>query len=100
MKSTMVRPVITERSLQDAARGWFTFNVPVSANKGQIAQKVHEVFTVDVLEVRSATMPGKTRRATRRMRTIAAKQWKKARVKLKEGQRIDAFSVAEQVAQG
>lgn len=88
------KPVITEKSLTLAAKGWYTFAVARQAAKGIIAQEVHRLYTVDVVDVRTVSLHGKTRRVGKRMLPVQRSDWKKAIVRLKEGQRIDAFEVA------
>jgi len=86
------RPVITEKS-DKLARLYnqYTFEVDRLANKLQIKQAVEEVFAVDVLMVNTSNMPGKRRRAGRRI--IRKPSWKKAVVTIYPGQKIEGFEV-------
>jgi large subunit ribosomal protein L23 len=92
------RPIITEKSLTLAARGWYTFEVVLRANKGSIASSIAKFYKVKVLEVRTTVLQGKTRRVGKRQVHVSAENWKKAYVRLAEGQKIDAFDV--QASQG
>lgn len=73
--------LILERSNQVA------FRVATWSNKGQIKAAVESLFSVDVEEVKTINMKGKEKRfgktSGRRV------DWKKALVRLKEGQSID-----------
>jgi large subunit ribosomal protein L23 len=92
----MIKPIITEKSLAMAQKGWYTFAVKTSERKQDIAQKVKQTFHVDVVCVRSIRMHGKIRRAGRLLRAVHRPDWKKAMVQLKTGQKIDVFEVTQQ----
>lgn len=91
-----LKPLITEKTLQFAGRGWYTFVVPVSANKPVIAQAISQAYKVTVTDVRTMRMPGKTRRAGKKMQSRHTSDWKKAIVALASNQTIDAFQVTGQ----
>lgn len=91
MNQTIQRPLITEKTLKLAASGWYTFAVDVKARKETIASAVKQLYKVDVIEVRTMVMHGKTKRAGRKATTVKRPDWKKAFVQLKKGQKIDAF---------
>jgi large subunit ribosomal protein L23 len=99
---TLVRPVITEKSMSKVARGWYTFMADEFATKGQIAQLVKDIYGVTVLEVRTISMHGKSRRAGRSQKHIMQPDWTKAIVHIAEGQTIDAFALGagEEMTQG
>ena len=61
-----------------------------AANKTQVKQAVEKLFKVKVAEVRTANLDGKMRR---RGRFVGYKpNWKKAYVKLKEGEKVPDFA--------
>jgi large subunit ribosomal protein L23 len=94
------KPIITEKTLAKAATGWYTFAVDVDSRKEQIAKAINEAYKVDVVEVRTARMPGKARKTGRRQIKITKPDWKKAFIKLKAGQKIDVFeSIMTQMQQ-
>lgn len=93
MKHVLTRPVISEKSLTLAARGWYTFRTQTSASKKEIAAEIAKHYKVDVISVRTITMHGKVRRTGRRMTMVQKSDWKKAIVQLKAGQKIDAFEI-------
>ena len=68
------------------------FKVSTSANKLEIRKAVEQLFEVQVDDVRVVNMKGKSRRTKTGMGQRS--DWKKAYVRLAEGQDID-FSVAE-----
>lgn len=87
------RPIITEKSLGLASRGWYTFAVGKHMRKEKIAREVEAMYHVNVLTVRTIAMHGKVRRTGKKMTTLRRADWKKAIVQLKAGQHIDAFEV-------
>ncbi len=84
------RPIITEKStIERELYNVVTFAVHVDANKVQIRQAVERLFDVKVLGVRTSHVQGKKRRVGRFVGRRSA--WKKARVKLREGDNIEFF---------
>lgn len=83
----IIRPVITEKStwLKDVNRE-VCFEVHPNANKIEIKKAMEKLFKVKVERVRIQKMRGKTRRVGRS--EGRKKDWKKAYVKLKEGEKM------------
>ena len=83
----IVRPLITEKStwLKDKNRE-ICFEVHPSANKIEIKEATEKLFKVKVDRVRVQRMKGKMRRVGRNVGR--RKNWKKAYVKLKEGEKM------------
>lgn len=100
MKSNLLlKPIITEKSMQDAARGLFTFAVNIDANKAEIALAVNKTFNVKTEIVKTITFKGIAKRSGKRRSVFMSSPWKKALVKLPAGQKIELFDVTEQHAQ-
>ena len=98
--NSVVRPVITEKTLTLASRGWYTFAVNLEAGKHAIASDVAKYYKVKVEDVRTMIVHGKMRRVGKRMKSIQKTDWKKALVKLAKGQTIDAYNqVMNEIAQ-
>ncbi len=89
-RKILIRPVITEKAtrIKEEERT-VAFEVHPKANKLQIKQAVEEIFKVKVESVRIVKMRGKTRRL--RFKAGRTKHWKKAYVKLREGERMIEF---------
>jgi large subunit ribosomal protein L23 len=84
------RPLVTEKSnIGREEQNLVTFAVDPRANKHEIRRAVEELFRVRVLDVRTLNLPRKTRRVGRFAGRKPA--WKKAIVKLAEGQSIEFF---------
>lgn len=86
----IIRPVVTEKSTDQFDRnGTYSFVVALDANKIEIGQAVERLFNVKVQDVRTMRYRGKERRVGR---TVGRKPaWKKAMVKLREGDTIPIF---------
>jgi len=81
------RPVITEKSTQLKEAGRVVcFEVARSANKIEIKKAVESLFKTKVASVRTQIKTGKVRRVGRNMGKT--KDWKKAYVKLAEGEKM------------
>ena len=90
MHEVIRKPLVTEKSnITREEDNVVTLAVNPRANKHEIARAVEELFDVSVLEVRTMRMPRKTRRVGR----FAGRkpEWKKALVRLAEGQSIEFF---------
>jgi large subunit ribosomal protein L23 len=83
------RPIVTEKSSLQSERGRYTFEVHPQANKHQVKEAVEKVFDVKVVAVNIITVPGKRRRYGRHL--SSPHPWKKATVRLAEGQSIGFF---------
>jgi len=86
----IVRPLLTEKStwLKDVNRE-VCFEVDRRANKIEIKRAVEQLFKVKVERVRTQNKRGKVRRVGRS--EGKKKDWKKAYVKLKEGEKMIEF---------
>jgi large subunit ribosomal protein L23 len=83
------RPIVTEKSSLQGERGRYTFEVHPQANKHQVKEAVEKVFDVQVVAVNIINVPGKRRRYGRHLSN--PHPWKKATVRLAEGQSIGFF---------
>ncbi len=84
------RPLLTEKSnIAREEENLATFAVDPRANKHEIRRAVEELFDVEVLEVRTMRQPRKKRRMGKHMGYRP--EWKKAIVRLAEGQSIEFF---------
>ncbi|MDR1668510.1 MAG: 50S ribosomal protein L23 [Oscillospiraceae bacterium] len=58
----ILRPVITERSMEKAGDKIYVFEVARDANKIEIREAVESIFNVDVLSVNTMNLQGKVKR--------------------------------------
>jgi large subunit ribosomal protein L23 len=85
------RPLVTEKGVtKKESERTLCFEVPAAANKVLVKQAVEKLFKVKVEEVRTANFEGKLRRRGRF--TGYRPDWKKAYVKLKQGEKVPDFA--------
>ncbi len=84
----LLAPLVSEKSVAAADNGnQFAFKVAGDATKPEIKAAVEMLFEVDVEQVRTLNVKGKTQRFGQRMGKRA--DWKKAYVRLKADQDIN-----------
>lgn len=93
---TLIRPVITEKSMVAARRGVFTFVVAGSSAKSLVKELVEKTFKVHVTRINMTVhhQDGK-RTGAKRLLGLSTKV-KHALVQLKSGERIDLFDLKEE----
>ena len=77
----IIRPIITERSMEATADKKYVFEVAPTAGKIEIKNAVEQIFGVKVAKVNTINYDGKTKRVGAG-RPGARKSWKKAYVQL------------------
>lgn len=83
-------PLLTEKSLNEAKKGNYTFWVDMGMNKAQIKKAVEEIFGVNVSRVRTMNYKGRREKDSKgRIRRISPR--KKAMVTVGEKEKIDLF---------
>ena len=89
----VLRPVISEKSMDQSTINKYTFAVADDANKMQIKAAVEELFKVTVTNVNVLTTKRKEKsRNRRRGRQVGyTSPWKKAVVTVKAGDSIEFF---------
>ncbi len=85
------RPIITEKASGLVDKLQYTFEVAKDANKIEIKKAIEEIFNVKVVEVRTINVHRKPKRLQRYEGYKAS--YKKAIIRLAEGQSIDVFEV-------
>ncbi len=89
LNSIIIRPIITEKSaVHKDEYNRYHFKVNRRASKKAVAEAVEDVFSVDVVDVRTMIMPGKKRRLGKTRKFIKTPKWKKAIVTVGDGQEI------------
>jgi large subunit ribosomal protein L23 len=85
------RPIITEKGLGvKETQHTVVFEVASAATKTEIKEAVQQIFKVKVDDVRTANFYGKMRR--RGQNTGYRRDWKKAYVKLAEGEKMIEYA--------
>ena len=86
----ILRPVITEQSMEHTGIKKYVFEVAVDANKIEIKKAVEEIFGVTVEKVNTLNVQGKKKR-TGRYPEGTTPAYKKAVVKLTAGSKTIEF---------
>ncbi len=95
----ILAPVMTEKATaEQESENVYTFIVHPDANKAEIAQAVERAWDVKVKDVRTANFQGKQRRAflgrfSRTAKVGRRPAYKKAMVRLSEGDSIELYEV-------
>lgn len=89
------KPVISEKSIKDSSRGLYSFIVAKQANKIEIKKAIEDQFKVHVLKITSEIIKGKVKLIGRTRHKVKLPDIKKARVRLKSGEKIAIFEVGE-----
>ncbi len=85
------RPLVTEKGVgKRETERTLCFEVALAASKTEVKSAVEKLFKVKVEEVRTAVFDGKLRRRGRF--TGYRSDWKKAYVRLKEGEKVPDFA--------
>lgn len=85
----IIKPIITEKSMEDMALGKYTFMVDKRANKSEVKKAIEKIFDVKVEKVNTMNMLGKIKRQG--MNKGRRPSWKKAIVKLTEDSKSIEF---------
>jgi large subunit ribosomal protein L23 len=87
----IIRPIITEQSMEDVDIKKYAFEVAPDAGKIEIKKAVEEIFGVTVIKVTTVTVKGKKKRSGAYPEGFS-KSWKKAVVKLSsDSKNIELF---------
>jgi large subunit ribosomal protein L23 len=87
MYQVILAPVITEKATGLGEQGQYVFRVRIEATKPEIKAAVEGLFGVSVTAVNTLVVKGKAKRF--KGRPGQRSDWKKAVVRLAEGQSID-----------
>ena len=86
----IIRPIITEQSMEQLDIKKYAFEVAADANKIEIAKAVEEIFGVKVEKVTTINYKGKVK-SVGQYPAGARKSWKKAVVRLTEDTKTIEF---------
>ena len=88
-REIIIKPVVTEKSVDLMQKNKYCFKVAKDANKIEIKNAIEEIFKVTVVNVNTVNVHGKMKRMGRTQGMTAS--WKKAVVTLREGDSIEVF---------
>ncbi len=85
----ILKPIITEKSMDELQNGKYTFKVATDSNKSEIKKAVEALFDVKVAKVNTLNCNGREKRVGRYVGKTA--DWKKAIVTLTEDSKTIEF---------
>jgi len=88
-RDVLLKPIVSERSMDLLAQNKYSFYVDPNANKIEIKHAVQELFNVTVQDVNTMNVKGKIKRMGRYAGRTPNR--KKAIVTLKQGDKIEIF---------
>ena len=92
--SIIRRPIQTEKSeLSMDDHRHYTFEVAIDATKRDVKVAIEQIFGVNVEKVNTAIVRGKNTMQRGRGKRSKQPNWKKATVRVAEGQGIDLLSI-------
>ena len=87
----IIRPIISEQSMEDLDIKKYVFEVAKDANKIEIKKAIEEIFGVKVIRVNTSIVPAKKKRVGAHPMGNTS-EWKKATVKLsRSSKNIEIF---------
>ena len=93
MQEIIKKPLISEKNAGHAEdSNTYAFEVALNADKAQIKKAIEKAFDVKVEDVRTMICRGRYFR--KQIKLGPPKHWKKALVKLKQGEKISIFEGA------
>lgn len=87
----IIKPVITEKSMNGIANRKYTFKVAKNATKNEIAKAVEKLFNVEVAKVHTMNVIGRSKRINFKMPMGKKPDWKKAIVTITEKSKTIEF---------
>lgn len=90
----LIKPILTEKATSSNDKGKFSFIVDTKANKVQVKKAVEKTYDVNVVSVNTINVLGKSVSKFTKTGIVSGRKpsYKKAIVKLKEGEFIDFYS--------
>ena len=92
MKRVIKAPLVTEKNTYHNAAGVYVFEVGLDASKPEIKQAVEAGFSVKVMGIRTVVCRNDMKYS--KFGLTKPKKWKKAFVKLADGQKLSLFEGA------
>ena len=92
------RPIITEKSMKQALKHLYTFEVDKHATKAIIARAVADKFNVKVVSVKTTNIKGEKKSQKRVRKFYQSAGFKKAIVELPKNQKIALFETPKDEA--
>ncbi len=93
--TTILAPIVTEKSLRGNEQSKYTFLVPAHVTTIDVARSVEKIYNVKVIKVNKVKLPAKKRLVGRGRFASKRKKQTKMIVTLKAGQTLDVTKVKD-----
>lgn len=93
--NVIIRPVVTEKSMNIVSNNKFTFIVSIHANKKDIKKSVEKQFNVHVISISTSVVKGKSSRTGKKRIEHLQSAVKKAVVAIQKGEKIGLFEASQ-----
>jgi len=90
------RPIITEKSMKQAAKHQYSFEVDKHATKANITRAVADRFNVKVISVKTINIKGETKSQKRVRKSYQSEGFKKVIVEIPKNQKIALFETPKE----
>ncbi len=87
----IIKPLISEKSMNEASTGRYSFIVSKDADKTAIKKAVKKLFNVDATGINTNIIKGSKTKLNRFGKKTNKFSFKKARIQVKKGQKIGLF---------
>jgi len=89
----IIKPIMTEKSLNDRGQNKYVFLVDYKANKNQISQAFYFLFKVKPLKINTIKLKSASKFSWRTKSQLKSKNFKKAVITLSAKDKIDILSI-------
>jgi large subunit ribosomal protein L23 len=90
----LIKPVVSEKTMQDVSKDKYTFEVLRDANKHQIAEEIFALYKVKPIKINIIRQKPEEKIVKNKFKA-KGKLIKKAIITLKKGQKIQGFEIKE-----
>lgn len=91
IQRVIIKPIVTEKSMNVVGAGKFSFVVARYATKTSIRTVINKTFNVHVTAISTSVVKGKSKRVGAKRTEVSQSKWKKATVTLRKGEKISLF---------
>lgn len=91
----LIRPIITEKSLNLAKDKKYSFLVDKNKTKHEIKLEIENLFKVNIVKIQTVKVKGGEKKIGKSRRIVKKPDQKKAIITLKDKQKIDLFETED-----
>lgn len=96
MQSIIIKPLVTEKTMQSSGPAKYTFMVDGASTKTEIKKAIKDAFQVHVVSISTTKIKGKRKKIGKRRVEAIEQATKKAIIRLKKGEKITFLESVEE----